>query len=144
MSVELVNQTSAKINQALVQRVAKAFLKHYNCSDQSLAVIIVSDKTIRALNKSYRRLDKVTDVLSFAESDSDIADQESLGEVFIDYRQIKRQAKIFGHSVDYELVFILVHGMLHLLGYDDQTEAEAKEMEELGTAFIKQKIKLSK
>ncbi|MBU4347150.1 rRNA maturation RNase YbeY, partial [Patescibacteria group bacterium] len=59
-----------------------------------------------------------------------------LGEVIIDYAQIKRQAREFGSGVNDELVFILVHGLLHLLGYDDKTEKGAKEMERLGEKFI--------
>ncbi|HRH21991.1 MAG TPA: rRNA maturation RNase YbeY, partial [bacterium] len=93
------------------------------------------------MNRDYRHKDKVTDVLSFTESDSPDAQADLLGQIFIDYQQIKRQAKEFEQSDEDELVFILVHGLLHLLGYDDATEEEAQIMEDLGKSFIK-KLKL--
>jgi len=79
----------------------------------------------------------VTDVLSFTETDNEEPQPDLLGQIFIDYNQIKRQAKEFSQSDEEELVFILVHGLLHLLGYDDSTEEEAQVMEDLGKAFIK-------
>lgn len=141
MLVEIYNKTKSNINLALVDSVTKAFLTYYKKTKFAVTVIFIGDKEIQALNKAYRHKDKVTDVLSFTESDSDLAEENFLGEILIDYRQIVRQSKEFEHSVEEELVFILVHGLLHLLGYDDRTVAGAKEMEDLGNKFIK-KLKL--
>jgi len=136
MNFSVVNKTKAVINTALVKKVTKAFLSSYQL-DAELAIIFVADSEIRRLNRVYRRRDKVTDVLSFAERDGQMGDDEYLGDIFIDYQQIKRQAKTFGHSTDYELIFILVHGLLHLLGYDDKTKPQAEQMKQLGLEFIK-------
>ncbi len=118
-----------------------------------VALLVTNDEAIRALNKRYRNQDKATDVLSFPLleqpivdapleqlwSDSDL-DQEGemptkhvfvpppdsmlhLGDVVISWPTVQRQAKEVGHNPAYELLFLLSHGVLHLLGYDDQTEA---------------------
>jgi probable rRNA maturation factor len=141
MGVEVYNKTKAKINLALVDAVTKAFLKFYKKSKLDVVIIFIGDKEMQIMNRDYRHKDKVTDVLSFTESDSPDAQADLLGQIFIDYQQIKRQAKEFEQSDEDELVFILVHGLLHLLGYDDATEEEAQIMEDLGKSFIK-KLKL--
>lgn len=141
MQVEVYNKTKAQINLALVEDVTKAFLKYYKKSKLEVVVVFIGDKEMQSMNKAYRHKDKVTDVLSFTESDNDEPQPGLLGQIFIDYQQIKRQAKEFSQTDQEELVFILVHGLLHLLGYDDRTEEEAQVMEDLGKAFIK-KLKL--
>jgi len=141
MSIEVYNKTRAKLNLALVESVTKAFLTYYKKTKFDTVIIFIGDKEMQEINKLYRHKDKVTDVLSFTESDSGEPEQNFLGQIFIDYQQIKRQSKEFEHSVQDELIFILVHGLLHLLGYDDKTNEEAKIMEDLGIAFIK-KLKL--
>lgn len=137
MAIEVYNKTRAKIDLALVERVTRAFLKYYKKSQLDTVIVFIGDKEMQEMNKTYRGKDKVTDVLSFTESDNDQPQADLLGQIFIDYNQIKRQAKDFADSVEEELIFILVHGLLHLLGYDDSTEEEAQEMEELGKVFIK-------
>lgn len=129
--VEVNNKTKSRINLSLVKKVAEDFLKYYKKENFEVSIAFVGDKKIRSLNKSYRGLDKITDVLAF------LGEDKFLGEIIIGYNQIKRQAKRFNHSVDKELVFILVHGLLHLLGYDDETDKGRKEMERLGSKFIK-------
>jgi len=101
---------------------------------RDVSIVFVGDVRMQALNKAYRHKDKVTDILSFD------GDRDLFGEIIIDYAQIKRQAKIFSKSVKDELVFILIHGLLHLQGYDDKTEKGRLEMEKLGEKYVK-KIK---
>jgi probable rRNA maturation factor len=137
MAVEVYNKTKAQINLALVETVTKAFLKFYKKSKLDTVIVFIGDKEMQEMNKAYRHKDKVTDVLSFTETDNEEPQPDLLGQIFIDYNQIKRQAKEFSQSDEEELVFILVHGLLHLLGYDDSTEEEAQVMEDLGKAFIK-------
>lgn len=137
MAVEVYNKTKAQINLALVETVTKAFLKFYKKTKLDTVIVFIGDKEMQEMNKAYRHKDKVTDVLSFTEADNEEPEENLLGQIFIDYNQIKRQAKEFSQSDEEELVFILVHGLLHLLGYDDSTEEEAQVMEDLGKAFIK-------
>lgn len=88
-----------------------------------IGVSFVDDAEIQRLNRLYRGKDTVTDVLSFA---SDFAEQTgNLGDVIIDYAQALRQAD---GDVELEITDLLVHGILHVLGYDHEVPADAEEM----------------
>ena len=145
--IEINNKTRSRINLVLVKRVAESFLKYYNKNNNEASIAFVGDKTIRYLNKTYRGIDKITDVLAFPDGPAKTASAGGrifLGEVIINYIQVKRQAKKFSHSAKQELVFILVHGLLHLLGYNDNTETGRRQMEKIGEEFvIKTKIENS-
>lgn len=132
--IEINNKTKNKINLALIKKTTEKFLIAYGKKKFDVSIALISDAEIRTLNKKYRKKDKPTDVLSFR------GEGKFLGEILIDYAQIKRQAKLYKNSVQSELIFILVHGLLHLISYDDKTEKGRVEMEELGSKFIK-KIK---
>ncbi len=138
--VEVNNQTKNKIPVSLIEKVAKEFLKVHERQEFELSIVIVSDKAIKKLNHRYRKLDQITDVLAFPGD----ADDKFLGEIIIDYAQIKRQAKLYSNSTEEELIFILVHGLLHLLGLKDDTEKGKKEMIKKGEEFIKKLNKTSK
>jgi len=130
MSVEINNKTKQKIDLALVKKVGEIFLKRYKKTSKAVSVAFVEGERMRQLNKNYRGIDKTTDVLSF------IGEGDDLGEIIIDFSQIKRQAKKYNNSVRQELIFILIHGLLHLLGYDDETEIGRAEMEKIGNKFF--------
>ncbi len=94
------------------------------------SLVLVSDKKIRELNALWRGFDKATDVLSFP-MDTEVPDPEipyELGEIIISMDTAKAQAEDLGHSFERELAFLMVHGMLHVLGFDHETEPEEKEM----------------
>jgi len=112
------------------------FLKNKN---GDLSVNLVSEKKIRELNKQYRGKDKVTDVLSFSmmEKGRSKSEKESdLGDIFICEKQVKRQAKEYKVSEKEEFKRMLVHGVLHLLGFDHQKTSEAKKMFKLQEDII--------
>jgi probable rRNA maturation factor len=135
--VEINNQTKNKINIVLVKSVTEKFLQKHKLNKKEVSIAFVGDKEISKLNRIYRKIDKATDVLSFS------GEGDFLGEIVIDYAQIKRQAKEFKKSVSEELIFILVHGLLHLVGYDDRTEKGRVKMIELGEKFLNNsKIKI--
>ncbi len=131
MNIEINNTTKAKINLSLVRGIVEKFLQKNNLKNSEVSIAFVGDTKIRRLNKEYRNIDKVTDILSFEGEGS------YLGELIMDNNQIKRQAKKLGHSEKYELIFILVHGLFHLLGYNDNTEKDRLEMIRIGEEFIK-------
>lgn len=131
MIIEINNKTKSKIDLKTVKTVTEKFLEKNRKKNKEVSIVFVGDKSIRKLNKEYRGKDKVTDVLSFD------GEEGFLGEILIDYAQIKRQAKKFNNSTKDELIFILVHGLLHLIGYEDKTEKGRLKMEELGNKFIK-------
>lgn len=103
----------------------------------SLSLVIVSDRTIRQVNKQWRAIDKPTDVLSFPLDLTEPAAfcQEQLeenpwivGEIIISAEKAQAQAEAYGHSARRELAFLFVHGCLHVLGFDHESAAEEKEM----------------
>ena len=91
-----------------------------------VSVAFVDDRTMRRLNKQYRRIDTVTDVLSFAECESVGSKQQTkyLGEIIIAYPYAHKQARLQKHSLKREIVTLLVHGFLHLVGYDHITKTQ--------------------
>ncbi|MEA3398329.1 MAG: rRNA maturation RNase YbeY [Patescibacteria group bacterium] len=129
--VEINNKTRSKINVKLVRDITEKFLGYYKIKSQAVSIAFVGDTVIKRLNKIYRGKNKITDILSFVDDEAG-----QLGEIIIDYAQIKRQARKFSKSVKAELVFLLIHGLLHLLGYDDRTDKEAKKMEKLAKLAI--------
>ncbi|MDP3506843.1 MAG: rRNA maturation RNase YbeY [Candidatus Melainabacteria bacterium] len=112
----------------------------------SLSVAIVSDRTIRQINKDWRSINKATDVLSFpleltepptfalglppglSEMPEDDPNQWIVGEIIISAEKAVAQAEQYGHSARRELAFLFVHGCLHVLGFDHMTKLEEKEM----------------
>lgn len=99
-----------------------------------VSVVFSDDVYIRELNCQYRGIDRSTDVLSFALDEGDepaIVDgpeETLLGDIVISLETALRQAEEFGHSVERELAYLTVHGMLHLVGYDHETDAEKAQM----------------
>jgi len=88
-----------------------------------VSVFLTDDKTIQELNKTYRNKDKPTDVLSFPINEK-VGDWLLLGEIVISVDTAKRQASSLGHSLQEELKRLLVHGFVHLLGYDHELGGE--------------------
>ncbi|MBN1665932.1 MAG: rRNA maturation RNase YbeY [Anaerolineales bacterium] len=102
-------------------------------------VVIEDDDFIQTLNRDYREIDAPTDVLSFS---ADFTDPENeapyLGDVIISYPQANRQAEHGGHPVEAEIQLLLVHGLLHLLGFDHADEQGKAEMWAIQQQFLDQ------
>lgn len=115
-------------------RAAEVVGKLYGVENSELSITLTDDERIHELNKKFRDVDRPTDVLSFAFRESDepeILNQqvEILGDIIISLERAKIQAENFGHSYLREVIFLTVHGLLHLLGYDHMEEEERLEME---------------
>lgn len=104
--------------------------------DPEVSILLVDDPAIQELNCQYRGIDRPTDVLSFAmeeeteDSPPFISPEEDniLGDIVISLETARRQAEEYGHSLERELGFLTVHGVLHLLGYDHGTKEEETTM----------------
>ena len=121
----------AGIDAAAVAADAEWLLRHLDLGSAELSIVLCDDAFIRPLNQAYRQRDMATDVLSFAmqEGDSLLDDDPVLGDLVISVETARRQAREVGHSVQEELRVLLVHGLLHLLGYDhERGEEDAAEM----------------
>lgn len=106
-------------------------------ANYEIDVSLVGDEEIHEINRDYRSVDRITDVISFAFDDdkteagkivNDLSIPHMLGEIFICVPQALRQAAEIGNSKERELSFLFVHGMLHLLGYDHMKEEDEKIM----------------
>jgi probable rRNA maturation factor len=117
----------------VLQRAALATLIHQGASLVEVAIVISDDESLHELNRRYRGIDAPTDVLAFAnESRGPFVGAGGypryLGDVVISFPRAQEQAVAAGHEVQAELQLLIVHGMLHLLGYDDQEELSRAEM----------------
>lgn len=121
--------------EAVVLRAIEAAARAVDADtgDAELAVMLTDDDGIRALNASFRGFDKPTNVLSFPAPDADYQDEDGaprlLGDIAIAYQTVRREADDEGKTFDHHLSHLAVHGFLHLVGYDHETEAEAEAME---------------
>jgi len=146
--IELINTTKTKINKKKIIAVSEIFLTKFKPIKTDLSIAIVGDWRIRQLNRDYRGLDKTTDVLSFSPA---AWENNLLGEIIINPREIKRLAKYkeilelsgFAYppknlkkTENYLFYFILIHGLLHLVGYDDALESDRQVMLKLGRDFL--------
>jgi probable rRNA maturation factor len=94
-----------------------------------VSVALVDDSYIRMLNKEYRGVDQPTDVLAFPMDPNEFSHGEpALGDIVISVERARDQARQFKHPLRREVAFLAVHGLLHLLGYEDETEAGASAM----------------
>lgn len=122
----------------IVRQVINKCFEEENLLDKKLYVNIVltTSENIRNINKEHRGIDKETDVLSFPmfeanEIENINSDTEDvLGDVVISLEQIKKQAKEYGHTLERELAYMLVHSFYHLMGYDHMNEEDKKLMRE--------------
>ena len=133
MNIEVFNEINEDLSKELGE--LKELLKNV-CKDEKLSngefnVIIVNEEKIHDLNREYRGIDRVTDVISFALEDDksfNIEDYRMLGDIYICLNKVKEQANEYGHSFKRELSFLAIHGLLHLLGYDHMNEDDEKVM----------------
>jgi len=110
--------------QKRLKPIAEALLKKEK-KNKSVNVILCSDAKQKELNQDFRKLNKVTDVLSFFWDEPTL-----LGEIYIAEGQVKKQAPLYGNTYYGELKRVLVHGLLHLCGYDHNNKTERKIMRE--------------
>ena len=123
--------------QSVYESLVVKTLKHLGLEfDPYISVTFVDNEFIHKINREYRKIDRPTDVISFAFMDGDenkdrifhSKQMVVLGEIYISFDKAREQAVAYGHSLDRELRFLFVHGLLHLLGYDHMTAEDEKIM----------------
>ena len=138
--------------ESFVEKVVNQVLEFEECQEEyETSISFVGNEEIQELNLEYREIDAPTDVLSFcmlefededtetAEEDEEVEyiDEElALGDIVISIEKAIEQAEEYGHSLERELAFLLIHGMLHLLGYDHDNEQDEKIMLEKQTKIL--------
>ena len=118
----------------IIRIVCRAIAKKENLDASELSISLVDNEEIQELNRRYRGIDRMTDVLSFSLLEGDepeIWDEDSpiaLGDIVISWPVMLAQAIEYGHSATRELAFLTAHGFYHLLGYDHETQEDEKIM----------------
>jgi len=132
IKVDFYNETEEKvIEEKDLKKLSRYMIKYMSLKNINFSVIFVSSDTIKEINKNYRKIDRVTDVITFRLADYEevmCGNINVLGDIYICLDKAKEQASEYGHSYLRELSFLLVHGFLHLLGYDHMNEEDEKKM----------------
>jgi probable rRNA maturation factor len=162
--LEIHNFTQNEIDEKMFRQVAEVLLKKVGIENKTeISLAIVGDGRMRKLNKMYRGSNRVTDVLAFGDKSvlpylakafprlkkgrqvefiEPPDGVKRLGEVIICYPRAKKQAKRLAHSLEKELTILLIHGILHLLGYDHEKGGAAEEeMKKMEAKLLKEVIK---
>jgi rRNA maturation RNase YbeY len=130
MAVEISRfGTAKKFPPVELRRIAETLLDLLRLEQAELSIALVGDREMRPLNAKYRRQNKTTDVLSFAVEASPKGPPLLLGDVVISVERARCQAKERQHTLKREMATLLIHGVLHLLGYDhERSQRQAKKM----------------
>lgn len=144
--IEINNLTTNQIDEEFLKKVAKEVFKKEGRAKVELSIALIGQGRMRKLNKKYRGKNRVTDVLAFPETKvllekfkvGPLQKVQSLGEIVICLREVKKNAKRFNSTFETELARVLIHGILHLLGYNHEiSKQKAKEMEEKQNYYLK-------
>ena len=159
--VEINNLTTSSVEEEFLKRVAEIVLKGENKEKADLSIVLVGQGRMRKLNRKYRSKNRVTDVLAFGQNQKfhsvpkqslvrskKIKNQKfpilpknelGLGEAVICLREVKKNAKKYNSTFEKELGRVLIHGILHLSGYDhEKSEVGAKKMAEREQYYLSQ------
>ena len=129
MDIELQNnQNICQVDSHTLKDHAGKFMQALGRQDDELSILLVDDENIQNLNRQHRNIDAATDVLSFPQMDDDEFISHMLGDVVISVETAERQAAEHHFSLEQELALLLLHGLLHLLGYDHERSPEEEQV----------------
>jgi probable rRNA maturation factor len=151
INILIDEEFAEKIDEVFLKEVAELVLKaETKDADSELGLVITNEETVHQLNRDYRKLDEPTDVLSFYMLPESLSGEEEtnpfiqppdgvmhLGEVIISYPQAVTQADEHSHSVKREIAILVIHGVLHLLGYDHEKPDDELKMRARETDILK-------
>ncbi len=142
IGVRIDGRFRGAVDEERLRGLAGRVLAAEDVAPAEVGIVVIGDAAIRDLNRRFRGEDAPTDVLSFAlnEGKDEFAlppgGATRLGEVIISLPTARRQAKQAGHSLEREVALLLIHGLLHLLGYDHAIEAEERRMRSRESALL--------
>jgi len=134
------HQRKYPLNLSRIRSWSTKILGMEQLKDAEVSLVFVNNRRIRIYNKSYRKIDRATDVLSFPmlEGEAFGLHPSLLGDIMISLEMTEKEARLYSRSFDEQLLILLIHGMLHLLGYDHvDTEVEAVRMENRERLILK-------
>lgn len=145
--IEINNLTTVSINEEFLRKIAQEVLEREGKKGSDLSIALIGQGRMREINKKYRGKNRVTDVLAFPETKilkekfrvGPLKRVEGLGEIVICLREVKKNAKRFGSNFEKELNKVLIHGILHLLGYNhEKSELEGEKMRKKEEYYLSQ------
>lgn len=143
VNLRIAREYARKVHRpSLRQAVSVAFESTGQVQQGELTVVITDDAEIAELNRIYRGVDAPTDVLAFADTgktEVSIPFETSpvyFGDIVISYPRAAEQARVYGHPVEEELLLLVIHGTLHLLGYDHEQASDKEEMWRIQNAAL--------
>ena len=136
MKIEIINNifSEYQFNKVKISNKLDTIIKNENCSFSVVNIILENDEYLRNLKKDYFNQDVYTDVISFNLEDSNTPIE---GEIYISLPRIIANAKKYRNSLNNEFKRIVIHGLLHLVGYNDLTNSDKKQMTSLEDKYIK-------
>jgi probable rRNA maturation factor len=142
IEIEVDEPFDAEVDQNNLEQVAQHVLRAEGVPAGEVSIWITDEDELQMLNRTYRGVDRSTDVLSFgAEEDGSFVvapDQpRHIGDLAVSYPHVVRQAEEYGHSRQRELCYLVTHGMLHLLGYDHEQPDDARRMRTREEALLR-------
>jgi probable rRNA maturation factor len=136
MEVLIKNQQKiAKIHRRRIKEIIKNIIQYLKVDEKTeISILFTDDKFIKSLNKKYRGINKSTDVLTFNLEEGDLKFPEVdknklLGDIVVSVETAQRQANNLNHNLENELMILLIHGLLHLIGYDHEEDRDNKIMQ---------------
>jgi probable rRNA maturation factor len=124
-NITVLNESEHKVRKAPLMRAMSGAFKRHGLPEAKACLLLTSDDRVRELNKRFRGVDESTDVLTFPAGDGA---GDELGDVAIAVPYAERQAKLRRVSLSQELGYLAIHGALHLVGFDDESESERLTM----------------
>lgn len=131
MNIAILDETGVMDSRykSQLKKIAKSALKNLNApKDSELSISFIDDKRMRELNRTYRNIDRTTDVLSFPQGEG--PDTTLLGDIVISTETAGRHGISYGITTEEEIKKLIVHGILHLFGYDHKKKKETEQMRE--------------
>lgn len=131
MKIRLENQQKRiKIDKRKIRTNVIRLMKLADCTDKEISITFVDDPTIQSINKQYLSRDKTTNVISFSLQEGDFGDinPDVLGDIVISVETAQRDAAIGNFSFFEELIFLIIHGLLHLIGYNHENTSKAEAL----------------
>ena len=139
MKLNIINDYNSKLsyNQNSFKILIKNIINDYNIKDIKLSIILSNKKILNELKKDYFNLDHFTDVIVFNLED---LDKPIDGEIYISIDDVLDNSRLYLKTFDNEFKRVLIHGVLHLLGFEDSSKKQKKQMTELEDKYISKKL----
>lgn len=146
MQVTITDRQAHRLKRSWMRRAIRLLLRQEGWNRGDISIVLTDDEEIRRLNRAYRGKDEPTDVLSFSLRETSVEEtllditalegELPLGEVYISVPTARLQAQAGGRSLEEEVAFLAVHGVMHLLGYEDETEQGYQQMYQRGWEVV--------